>query len=45
LLSRVRLSYRRQAAGPDWILLDGERSKSDVSADVIRAAATRLARP
>jgi dTMP kinase len=45
LLSRVRLSYRRQAAAPDWILLDGERSKSVVSADVIRAAATRLARP
>ena len=45
LLSRVRLSYRRQAAGADWLLLDGARSKTDVSADVIRAAATRLARP
>jgi dTMP kinase len=45
LLSRVRLSYRRQAAGADWVLLDGQRSKADVSADVIRAAATRLARP
>ena len=45
LLSRVRLSYRRQAAGADWVLLDGSRSKTDVSADVIRAAATRLARP
>ena len=45
LLSRVRLSYRRQAAGADWVLLDGQRSKAEVSADVIRAAATRLARP
>jgi dTMP kinase len=45
LLSRVRLSYRRQAASADWVLLDGERAKTDVSADVIRAAATRLARP
>ncbi len=44
LLSRVRLSYRRQAAAPDWVLINGERPKSDVSADVIRAAATRLAR-
>ena len=45
LLSRVRLSYRRQAAAKDWVLIDGARSKTDVSADVIRAVATRLARP
>jgi dTMP kinase len=43
LLSRVRASYHRQAAeGRGWIRIDGERAKADVSADVIRAAATRL---
>ncbi|HEY7498657.1 MAG TPA: dTMP kinase [Vicinamibacterales bacterium] len=45
LLSRVRASYRRQAAAPGWIRLDGEREKSAVAADVIRAVATRLALP
>jgi dTMP kinase len=43
LLSRVRASYRRQAAGADWVLLDGERARESVSADVVRAIATRLA--
>ena len=43
LLSRVRASYQRQADGRrDWIRIDGDRSKEDVSADVIRAASTRL---
>jgi dTMP kinase len=42
LLSRVRESYRRQSAAPDWVRLDGERPKDDVSADVIRAVAPRL---
>jgi len=37
LLSRVRESYRRQATGPGWLRLDGERSKDVVSADVIAA--------
>ena len=41
LLSRVRESYRRQAQGPRWLRLDGERPKDDVAADVI-AAVTRL---
>jgi dTMP kinase len=45
LLSRVRASYRRQAAGPGWIRLDGERDKSSVAADVIRAVAPQLALP
>ncbi len=44
LLSRVRESYRRQAAAADWVLLDGERAPDIVFADVISAAATRLAR-
>lgn len=44
LLSRVRESYRRQAKAPDWLLLDGERPREAVSADVINAVVTRLAR-
>ncbi len=44
MLSRVRASYRRQAAGAaDWALVDGERPPDVVFADVISAAATRLA--
>ncbi len=42
LLSRVRDSYRRQAEGPDWLRLDGERPRDEVSADVLSAIATRL---
>jgi dTMP kinase len=45
LLSRVRESYRRQAEQGDWLRLDGERPRADVSGDVIRAVATRLGRP
>ncbi len=44
LLSRVRESYRRQAQQRGWLLLDGERSKAGVSADVLTAAAPLLAR-
>jgi len=42
MLSRVRSSYRRLAASPGWLRLDGERSPDVVSADVIAAVATRL---
>jgi dTMP kinase len=42
LLSRVRESYRRQAAHQDWLRLDGERSREAVSADVISAVSIRL---
>jgi len=45
LLGRVRASYRRQAAAPGWIRLEGERAKSEVAADVIRSVETRLALP
>ena len=44
LLSRVRGSYHRQSAQPGWLLLDGDRPKDDVSADVIRAVGPLLAR-
>jgi dTMP kinase len=45
LLSRVRESYRRQAAQPGWLVLNGRRAKSDVAADVATAAAPLLERP
>jgi dTMP kinase len=45
MLSRVRDSYRRQAAAGDWLLLDGERAKDAVAADVLTAVAPRLVRP
>ena len=44
LLSRVRASYRRQADEHEWLRLDGERPRDAVSADVITAVETRLAR-
>jgi dTMP kinase len=44
LLSRVRESYRRQAAASAaWLLVDGERAAADVHAEVLRAVSTRLA--
>lgn len=45
LLSRVRESYRRQAEGSGWIVLDGERPRAAVTEDVIRAAVTLLGPP
>jgi dTMP kinase len=42
LLSRVRESYRRQATRSDWILISGEPSKDEVSAQVIQAVLPRL---
>ena len=43
LLSRVRDSYRAQAADPKWLLVAADRPKDDVQADVRRAVASRLA--
>ena len=42
---RVRDSYRRQAAEQGWVVLDGERAKAAIAADVFSAVAARLARP
>jgi dTMP kinase len=43
LLSRVRESYRRQAASTSgWLHLDGERPRDAVAADVVNALAQRL---
>jgi dTMP kinase len=43
LLARVRASYRRQAAQSTWHLIDGARSKDEVSADVLGAVRSSLA--
>jgi dTMP kinase len=40
---RVRESYRRQAQANGWIVLDGERAKDAIAADVLSAARSRLA--
>jgi len=45
LLSRVRESYRRQARQPGWRLLDGDRPRDAVAADVFSAIASRLGQP
>jgi len=37
MLSRVRESYRRQAAAGGWIVLDGERQKDAIAEDVFNA--------
>jgi dTMP kinase len=42
LQTRVRDSYRRQAAASGWVVLDGERSKDAIAADVFSAVASRL---
>jgi dTMP kinase len=42
LQARVRESYRRQAREQDWILLDAERGKDEVAADVFSVVTTRL---
>ncbi len=42
---RVRDSYRRQAAEHGWVVLDGERPKAEIAADVFSAVASRLAPP
>jgi dTMP kinase len=45
LLERVRASYRRQAGQPGWALIDGERSRDEVTAAVTAAVRPRLALP
>ena len=45
LLSRVRTSYRRQAEGEGWVLIDGEAPKPDVARAVDAAVSRRLAPP
>jgi dTMP kinase len=40
---RVRQSYLAQAAAAGWVVLDGERPKDVIAADVFSAVASRLA--
>ena len=42
LQARVRESYRSQAAECHWVVLDGERPKYAIAADLYEAAAERL---
>ena len=42
LLTRVRQSYRSQASSTGWVLIPGDRPKSEVSADVREAVRSRL---
>ena len=44
LLARVRASYQRQASQPGWTLVDGERPKDIIAAE-IRAAVDRALAP
>jgi dTMP kinase len=43
--AHVRDSYRRQADSQGWLVLDGDRSKELIAADVFSAVAERLAQP
>jgi dTMP kinase len=45
LLARVRESYRRQAQQQGWVIIDAERSKSEVSEAVLQAVLPRFAPP
>ena len=43
LQARVRESYHRQATAGGWLVLDGERTKEAIAADVLHAATTLMA--
>jgi len=43
LQARVRESYHRQAKAGNWVILDGERDKDAIAADVYQAVAARVA--
>ena len=43
LLERVRSSYQRQAASPDWVRIDGERTIDEIGEDVFAAVQARFA--
>jgi len=42
LLTRVSESYRRQTTQPNWVRINGERSKEEIAADVFAAVSARL---
>src|SRR3954470_9406622 len=41
---RVRASYHRQAGASGWVVLDGERSREAIAADVVNVVGPRLER-
>jgi len=43
--TRVRESYSRQASVHGWVVLDGERPKDAIAADVFNAVTSRLSLP
>src|SRR5438132_1483333 len=45
LQTRVRQSYLVQAVAAGWVMLDGERARDVIAADVFSAVASRLALP
>src|SRR3954469_21325052 len=45
LQTRVRASYLAQAAASGWVVLDGERAKDVIAADVFNAVVSRLSPP
>ncbi len=45
LQARVRESYHRQAASEGWLVLDGQRDRAVIAADVVTAISSRLALP
>ncbi len=45
MLERVRASYRRQAAAPGWVAIDGERPIDVVAGDVFAAVSGAIALP
>ena len=42
LLGRVRQSYQRQARQPNWVMINGEKSKDQIADDVFAAVASRI---
>lgn len=42
LLDRVRASYQRQATGPNWVLVDGERTKDQIADEIFTVVSQRL---
>jgi dTMP kinase len=42
---RVRDSYKRQATEQNWVVLDGERPRDAIAADVFNAVTSRLSLP
>ena len=43
LLTRVRESYRRQAAAPGWARIDGERDRDEIAREILEIVTNRLA--